>query len=614
MKRIILTILAYLIIITGANAAKAINEPFVVNQPDGTQLTVVLRGDEYFHWYATTDGILLYPTGQQFVVAEVNTDGTLSPTLLTAHDRQLRTAAETTVARCQSRDLFYKQADEQLRQNARRREPIGSGTYFPHTGKPKAVVILTEFTDVKFTVKDPKKTFDQLFNSMETQQDYGNGEQRNHGSLRRYFSDMSFGAFEPEFEIVGPVTVPNEMKYYGGSKATSANDERPQDLVNHAIAQIDGQVDFSLPEYDANGDGKIDLVYIVYAGYGQNSGGPAESVWARAGSISGSVDGKSLSRYCMTCELNRNEAYWTSRSMAPQVNGVGVSCHEFSHTMGLPDLYPTTTTARVDNQEMEYWDLMDGGEYVNNGYRPTAYTAWEREAMGWMSIETLNTTRIGIQIEPVLNGGKAYRIENPENSRDYLILENIQNNSWNGSIPGHGLLVYHVNYPSATVNMSDNPNNTPNRPSVAVVPADGILASSYLIGEETSWGTGTKTDSDGNIISDHIATSLDYHNSHYGDPFPGSANVTSLTTDLSLPNFRWYSETTEIGCALYRIAADTETGVVTFDYSHNGMSATPGIMAPADNDTHTYTLDGRRITGSLPRGIYVVGDRKVAVP
>lgn len=78
------------------------------------------------------------------------------------------------------------------------------------------------------------------------------------------------------------------------------------------------------------------------------------------------LDGKQICRYGINNELNATPSDWIDGK--PLLNGIGLFCHEFSHTMGLPDLYPTVETSRVDNQNPEYWDLMDGGEYTYNGY------------------------------------------------------------------------------------------------------------------------------------------------------------------------------------------------------------------------------------------------------
>lgn len=129
--------------------------------------------------------------------------------------------------------------------------------------------------------------------------------------------------------------------------------------------------------------------------------------------------------------LNSNEVFDTKEGTVPCIAGVGVTCHELSHALGLPDFYPTSASAQVDNQEMEYWDLMDGGEYGDNGFYPTAYTAWEKKQMGW---PVVITELDGDQQVTIANsteeGGTAYKITNPDNSNEYFMLESIQRKGW----------------------------------------------------------------------------------------------------------------------------------------------------------------------------------------
>ena len=146
---------------------------------------------------------------------------------------------------------------------------------------------------------------------------------------------------------------------------------------------------------------------------------------------------------------------------------------------------------------MEYWSLMDAGEYVDNGHCPAAYTAWERESLGWIEIEDLTDDVTDLQILPVeKDGGKAYRIknDNDETNREYFIIENIQTKGWNTRQKGHGLLMYHVNYISDIFKLQGSNGNSVNNsigsPNMAVVPADGFLAASTNVGTIKDWGTG----------------------------------------------------------------------------------------------------------------------------
>ncbi len=471
--------------------------------------------------------------------------------------------------------------------------------YLVHKGSPRILTILVNFSDSAMTVNEPKKAFDQFFNQLGTIDELGNENAKNYSSVRQYFSDMSGGEFTPQFDIYGPVNVPKTMAYYGESPASSSTGEKSTDLVNDALAQIvDSVADASVYDYD--GDGLIDCVYIIYAGMGQNNGGGANTVWAKTGAADGSFKGMKLNWYSMASELSPYRVPTDNSTW--MITGVGVTCHELSHAMGLPDIYPTVKAAQIDNQEMEYWDLMDGGEYVYNGYSPTAYTAWEKMQMDWpVSIVTLTATETGIAMDKTTEkGGVAYKIQNDEEPLEYFLLENIQKVGWNKWLPGHGLLVYHVNeVGNNVINMRTHLNNQAGQPGMAVVPADSVCLSSYI-----------------------KANSTLYRQSQKGDPYPGTSKVTALNDNMGIPNFYWYAGTQapsatnsnyhKVDKALAKIQEDD--GTITFDFI-NGYAT--GIKEVKDNQAmDIYTISGQPVgnnTSTLQPGIYVRNGKKFVV-
>lgn len=469
--------------------------------------------------------------------------------------------------------------------------------YVPHTGTITIPVVLVNFKDAEFKINKPKEAFEQLFNS-DTQADFGNGNHRNYGSVAKYFRDMSHGAFTPKFKVYGPVTVDQPETYYGGKNEDDNSDEKPRLLVKDALKLVEYQV----KEDDITSfcsDGKtIDCVYIVYAGLGQNDGGHGTTVWANCSTTGGAtLGGKEVRWYTMSSELSP----WKIKDgTIPAVNGLGVICHEFSHSLGLPDMYPTEISAYLDNQEMEYWDLMDGGEYTYNGFCPTAYTAFEKEQMGWkVDIKTLDSDANVTMTTSTEQGGTAYKIVNPQNVKEYLMLEYIQQKGWNQYLFGNGLLVYHVCLPNETLYSSTRLNNAPRYPGMAVVPADGACLSSYL-----------------------EANKNDYGNSLYGDLFPGTGNlqgqnVTELSDTNQQPNFCWYNaaktEKLSTNKAIKNVKYDN--GVLTFDYVNDVAS---GILPVWDDkqatDGRVYSINGAYLGDDitkLPHGIYIVNGQKI---
>lgn len=462
--------------------------------------------------------------------------------------------------------------------------------YVPHMGTITIPVVLVNFKDVKFKINKPKEAFEQLFNS-DTQEDLGNGNYLNYGSVAKYFRDMSNGTFTPNFKVYDPVTLDKPETYYGGKNEDNNKDENPRQLVKDALKLVEDQVTKDDIKSFCSDGKTIDCVYIVYAGLGQNDGGNGTTVWANCWTTDGAtLGGKEVRWYTMSGELSPVKI---KDSTIPVVNGLGVICHEFSHSLGLPDMYPTAKSAYLDNQEMEYWDLMDGGEYTHAGFCPTAYTAFEKEQMGWqVDIKTLDSDASVTMTKSTERGGKAYKIVNPQNDKEYLMLEYIQLEGWNQYLFGNGLLVYHVCLPSETLYSGTRLNNAPGYPGMAVVPADGACLSSYIKANEN-----------------------DYINSHKGDLF--GQNVTELSDVNKQPNFCWYNaektEKLKTNKALRNIKY--ENGEVSFDYVNDVASGILPVWGDKQTtDGKVYSINGTFLgydLSTLPHGIYIMNGQKI---
>ena len=349
--------------------------------------------------------------------------------------------------------------------------------------------------------------------------------------------------------------------------------------------------------YDNDKDGRIELVCVIYAGYGQNQGGADSSIWAKASYQNIKLnDSLRISRFNCSPELFYPE-------LPEYINGTGVFIHEFSHCMGLPDLYATQSSGKVNNQGMETYSIMDYGLYNYNGFAPCPYNAWEQEVMGWTKMEEVNSLMSDgswqvSDLLPLIEGGKAYKLVNADNDRDFIVMENIQQRGLNKKSFGHGLLVYHVDYPYTTVNMNDSPNNNPGHPAVAVVPAGGLLISCYLRGDGKPHTRDEWTES--------LAAAT----------FPGTKLVTSLTDEMQLPNYCFWNSTTAkaTNFMLSSISENTETGTVNFIVSPDNPSDIDDVRwLKADGKTVFYDLQGRKVAHPTRSGIYIMNGRKIVI-
>lgn len=581
-------------------AAKAESIPVQVRQADGSVVTVILRGDEHINWYTTLDGVLLVQgVDNNYYIGKVEKSGNLIATKQLAHEAHTRSQAERNLIAKQDKEKFFayvnKIAEES--ENAYDNSPLTRGPiidtewgdipYFPHTGSPKALVILAEFQDTTFTIQDTKNVFTNYLMNEGHFTDTRYNQDKNYKGVRGYFKDCSYGKFTPTFDVVGPVKLPKPQAIYGAGK-----NDRVDLLIADACSAVDGTVNFA--DYDANGDGLVDLVYVIYAGHSANvTGNKITDIWPKSGTvnISNTFDGKSIQRFGVSNELAGLENKAKDKET---INGIGLFCHEFSHTLGLPDIYAYRTPAEnQDDQGMEFWDLMDGGTEVRGGRVPASYLAWEREVMGWMKIDELKKDSSIKNLKSIDNGGKAYKIVNPNDSNEYIVLQSIQKGpwyqGWTKDNYAKGLLAYRVSYPSKKVNVFDYPNNEKGKPRVIPIPADG------------------------KILAGQNATSyLEYVNQHNGDLYPYNR------IDY-ISGFKMFNGTI-LAKSIINIkennGGNSNSNYVSFEY-RNGIVTTgiqsPSIIERSTSDNHIYTLDGRYVgtdASILPHGIYIQNNKK----
>lgn len=503
-------------------AVPADPRPKKFTQPDGTEITVKIRGDERSHFYLSEDDYLLVEKEGAFYYGNTDAAGDIAASDILARPLSARTAADDQFLSSVEMPKVYEALERKAaRSNTLRVQAKGPGLFesanFPVMGKQKVLVILVEYKDVKFTLDEPYDYFYRMLTE-EGFSDY-NGT----GSARDFFIYNSCGQFEPEFDVYGPVELPKVRRYYGGNNMYG-DDQNAYMMAVDACQILDETVDFS--EYDRDGDGVVDNVFIFYSGMGEATGGGSDTVWPHSWEISHATnkeyvfDGVKLDRYGCTNEWDENRP-----------DGVGTFIHEFSHVMGLPDLYATSYTSAFTPG---YWSALDYGPYNNNGCTPPNYGAFERYALGWLDPEPI-TGGEDVTLRPV--GENVARIIPSGDPNEYFLLENRQLTGWDAYIPGHGMLIWHIDYdPIAWTNNTVNNNSRHQR--VDIEEADGTQ-SSY---------------------------------SRDGDAFPGTQGVTSFTDDTN-PSMRlWNGQ--GLNLPITAITEDSE-GLISFKVAGGKREVTP---------------------------------------
>ena len=436
----------------------------IVGQPDGTQLSLSMRGDEFFHYLVTTDEIPIVRQEEAYYYALISEEGFISSGRL-AHDADERTPEEQAFISSIS-DRQQMLGTSEKRAVSRRNIAARSTAEVPTRGEVRVPVLLVQYTDVKFSSSSPKATFNERVNGENYTAEGGCG------SIREYFVEQSGGLFTPQFDIIGPITLDHKMAYYGENDDLGY-DLRAREMVEEACQKAFSNFDTNFKLYDNNKDGYVDILYVIYAGYGEASYPDMldDTIWPHQWELGGplSLGGVNISRYACNNELDGYRG--------TELDGIGTFCHEFSHCLGLPDFYDTSGS-KPAAFGMNNWSIMDQGCYNNNGHTPCGYNAYEKDCLGWISLVELNTPT-WVTLKPLCEGGVAYKIVNDANPDEYYVVEYRDTVRWNHFLPASGMLVLHIDYLASA--WEDNVvNNDPNHQRVSVIPADGLSTSGTL--------------------------------------------------------------------------------------------------------------------------------------
>ncbi len=446
----------------------------------------------------------------------------------------------------------------------------------------RQLVILVSFVDLDFMSESPRDTYNDMFNKE------GYNERNGAGCVADYFRCQSRGLLNLQFDVYGPYKVSSKAQPYAAPNADTHNYGRQPitESTNMFLAEHP-DIDFSVYDWDL--DGYVNQVVYVFAGRSgnQNSEQSYGYLWPNTDQISSitTPDGKKISDYTASSEL------WSNSASC----GIGTICHEFTHSLGLPDIYPTSADAGYS--VVDEWDLMDGGNFTNYGWCPPNYSALEKMLLGWLTpVELTQPTHIAA-MKPVADGGEVYMIKNTAN--EYYLLENRQQKDWDLGLPGKGLAIFHVNY-AASRWTTNTVNNNQEAYSYTIVHADNM---DYDTWYDHIVSAGSKSP----YVNKPRLNSLILSSSAYPWTPDSLATVNAELTDTSVPAAVVYNPNANgeklMSKPITNITQNPD-GTIAFDFMDGDNAAIKQTTAQHHSQKQTYDLTGRPC--DTTRGIVIV--------
>lgn len=572
MKKILLSLSA-LLLTTASFAIPA--RPGIwrtITLTNGTQVQAQLQGDEHLNYYEDAEGNTYTE----------NADGTFYAFNLNEAKERVKTRLNKMRAAA-----------------AAKRPHRAIGQYGNYTGKKRCLIILAQFTDVKFAAGHDNAYYTRVAN----EENFTSAE-GHRGSVRDYFLAQSNGKFELNFDIAGPYTMPNSASYYGSN--TPSSDAKASEMIATAckMANADG-VDFS--KYDWEGDGNVDMVFVIYAGYGEaTSTKRPDVIWPHQYELYYTGKDLYLNNKYVNVYACSNEIDEINDTGKPHVQGIGAICHEFSHCLGYPDLYDTGSAGRFG---LGHFDLMCQGSYNGDTFRPAGYSSYEKWMAGWLTpIELSNEDKQINDLKAVSDNGEAYIIYNQRNRNEYYLLENRQHTGWDDALPGTGLQISHVDYDRTS--WEYNRVNAEDHQRFTIFHADGLAGANNENNDLYPY-------KDNNSLTNNSYPAATLYNSNSDGTLMMNRGVTNITQNADGTMSFKYEHVS-------KTLTPEKTEEVVFKETfarcsgEGGNGSTPLFGGAVGNDTFQSDIDGWTSTARMYAGYKCAkfgrpSDKKVSV-
>ena len=559
---------------------------------DGTQVVATQMGDEYMNWWQADNGMRYVESQDKEGVYEAaNMD------VMAAHAQMRR--AIIGEKRAKRLNSVVKPVNMSF-SSGQQRVQIGD-EHITYTGKKKGIIILVQFPNQKFETGHDNAYYKMVANEKGLTHEDGYV-----GSVTDYFLSQSNGQFELDFDIAGPYTLSHTSSYYGKNDGANIDTKvgyMIQEGCDAAVA--DG---FNFNDYDWDGDGYADQVFVLYAGLGEASGGDAKTVWPHEYQIRYTCVGKVLNytaegkgkvdTYACANEMERviNNATGTYTNEL-KLAGIGTICHEFSHCLGFADMYDTSSNG--GNYGMGFYDVMSAGSYNGGGFIPCNYTAYERIYAGWTEPIVLDEPATIKAMQSSEDYGRPFILYNDKHPDEFYTLENRQKKGWDAELYGSGLMITHVDYDQTKWGINQVNASASDHQRCTIFHADN--------------------DADGTVLE-----------SIKNDLYPymsGGVPLNDELTDDSRPAAKLYNKNADgtkyMGKPITAIKKNVN-GTISFDVMggnednilDNTTSETAIKDIKADTrkaDNRVYSIDGRYLgddINALGKGLYIVGGKK----
>ncbi|MGH2795781.1 MAG: immune inhibitor A domain-containing protein [Actinomycetota bacterium] len=240
------------------------------------------------------------------------------------------------------------------------------------------------------------------------------------GTVTEFYMEQSYGQMLAEVDVYGPyqsaLSLIDECHYGGITVAGSSHySTLPNQLTNGFVIGAGGggvagmmaeavpmaDPDINYADYDNDGDGYVDLVFIIHSGSDMSVTGDPCDTWSHAISLEPALEPLSpvpLGIPTLDGVVVANANTVPELDLEEGGMNLGVVSHEMSHNLGEPDFYDTS----YKSQGTGDWDNMAGGAHFGDppGANPLHFNPLVKLAQAWIEPKIIEKTTKNLSLRP----------------------------------------------------------------------------------------------------------------------------------------------------------------------------------------------------------------------
>jgi M6 family metalloprotease-like protein len=233
--------------------------------------------------------------------------------------------------------------------------------------------------------------------------------------VSQYYSEISGGAFHLKGRVFDWIEVSRKRAEY--AQGTNASDRSI--FFTEALDRLRDREGATVLE-------DFDGLLFLHAGDRVNTANRGSLYWPHQGN---------------TPYRGARWAYFICPEGGRRMADISTACHEFGHSLGLPDLY-----ARPENPGSEGLGIWCCMSNESGRGRPQHFGAWCKEQLGWLKPALIDpAVKQKLILAPIEGStNECFKVLVRPDGSEYLLLENRRHIGFDRSLPGEGLLIWRV--------------------------------------------------------------------------------------------------------------------------------------------------------------------------